>query len=67
MVADIFKTIGDVIAGYVDAISDMFTSLIAIFYVEGTGLTLIGTLLLLAVGIGIVVWGFNMVVNLINL
>lgn len=67
MVADIFKTIGDVIAGYVDAISDMFTSLIAIFYVDGTGLTLIGTLLLLAVGIGIVVWGFNMVVNLINL
>ena len=67
MVAKIFETIGEVIAGYVDAISDMFTSLISIFYVQETGLTLIGTLLLLAVGIGIVVWGFNMVVNLINL
>ena len=67
MVAEIFTTIGEVIAGYVAAISNMFTSLIAIFYVQETGLTLIGTLLLLAVGIGIVVWGFNMVVNLINL
>lgn len=67
MVADIFTTIGDVIAGYVQAISQMFNSLIAIFYQAEGGLTLIGTLLLLAVGIGIVVWGFNMVVNLINL
>lgn len=67
MVGTIFTTIGDVIAGYIDAISQMFESLVAIFYTEGTGLTLIGTLLLLAVGIGIVVWGFNMVVNLINL
>lgn len=67
MVADIFSTIGDVIAGYVDAISQMFESLVAIFYQADTGLTLIGTLLLLAVGIGIVIWGFNMVVNLINL
>lgn len=67
MVGSIFETLGDVIAGYVGAISEMFSSLIAIFYVEQTGLTLIGTLLLLAVGIGVVVWGFNMVVNLINL
>lgn len=67
MVSSIFTTIGDVIAGYVGAISEMFSSLIAIFYVEDTGLTLIGTLLLLAVGVGIVVWGFNMVTNLINL
>ena len=67
MVNAIFTTIGEVIAGYVDAISEMFSALIAIFYVEETGLTLIGTLLLLAVGIGVVIWGFNMVVNLINL
>lgn len=67
MVSAIFTTVGDVIAGYVDAISQMFESLIAIFYQAETGLTLIGTLLLLAVGIGIVIWGFNMVVNLINL
>lgn len=67
MVSEIFTTIGEVITSYVGAISNMFSGLIAIFYVEGTGLTLIGTLLLLAVGIGIVVWGFNMVVNLINL
>lgn len=67
MVGDIFTTIGEVIAGYIEAISSMFNSLIAIFYSAEGGLTLIGTLLLLAVGIGIVVWGFNMVVNLINL
>lgn len=67
MVVDIFGTIGEVITAYIGSITNMFTGLVAIFYVEETGLTLLGTLLLLAVGIGIVVWGFNMVVNLINL
>lgn len=67
MVGSIFEALGDVISGYVGSISSMFSSLIAIFYVEDTGLTLIGTLLLLAVGIGVVIWGFNMIVNLINL
>lgn len=68
MVGSIFETIGEVITSYVDAITDMFESLVAIFYnTETSTLTLFGTLFLIAVGIGIVAWGFNLVRNLINL
>lgn len=68
MVGSIFSTIAEVISEYVSAITEMFNGLIAIFFnAETNTLTLLGTLLLLAVGIGIVVWGFNMIVNLINL
>ena len=68
MVGSIFTTIGEVITKYVGAIADMFESLVAIFYNSETStLTLFGTLFLIAVGIGIVAWGFNLVRNLINL
>lgn len=68
MVGSIFTTIGEVVTEYVKAISEMFNSLVVIFYdSEGKTLTLFGTLFLIAVGIGIVVWGFNLVRNLINL
>ena len=67
MVADIFTTIGDVIVGYLDAIADMFNSVIALFYNADTGFTLLGTLLLIGFGIGIVVWGVNLVRGLIRL
>lgn len=68
MVGSIFNTIGEVITDYVAAIGDMFEALVAIFYNSETStLTLFGTLFLIAVGIGIVVWGFNLVRNLINL
>lgn len=68
MVGSIFTTIGEVVTEYVKAISQMFESLVAIFYDgETKTLTLFGTLFLIAVGIGIVVWGFNLVRNLINL
>ena len=67
MVTSIFNTIGEVITEYVGAISEMFESLVAIFYNSETStLTLFGTLFLIAVGIGVVVWGFNMVRNLIR-
>lgn len=67
MVQSIFETIGDVLTEYVTAISGVFQNLINIFYNAETGLTLMGTLLLIGVGIGIVVWAFNLVRNLISL
>lgn len=68
MVGSIFDTITEVLTEYIGAISGMFESLVAIFYNSETNtLTLFGTLFLIAVGIGIVVWGFNLVRNLINL
>ena len=67
MVQSIFETIGEVLTEYVTAISGVFQNLINIFYNAETGLTLMGTLLLIGVGIGIVVWAFNLVRNLISL
>lgn len=68
MVGSIFTTIGEVVTEYVKSISKMFESLVAIFYDgETKALTLFGTLFLIAVGIGIVAWGFNLVRSLINL
>lgn len=67
MVGHIFETIGQVLSEYVTAISGVFQNLINIFYNAETGLTLMGTLLLIGVGIGIVVWAFNLVRNLISL
>lgn len=68
MVGSIFDTIGEVLTEYVSVISGMFESLVKIFYNSETNtLTLFGTLFLIAVGIGIVAWGFNLVRNLINL
>ena len=67
MVTDIFGTVGEVITSYLTAISGMFADLISIFYVPDTGLTLMGILLLIGLGIGVVKWGFNLVYRLIRL
>lgn len=67
MVVDIFETVGEVITSYISAITSMFSSLISIFYAQETGLTLMGVLLLIGLGIGIVKWGFNLVYRLIRL
>lgn len=67
MVGSIFETVGDVITSYLSAISGMFANLIKIFYVPETGLTLMGILLLIGLGIGVVKWGFNLVYRLIRL
>ena len=67
MVGSVFTTIGEVITGYLGAISNMFNSVVALFYNAETGLTLLGTLLLIGFGICIVVWGVNLVRGLIRL
>lgn len=67
MVGHIFETIGQVLTEYVTAISGVFQNIISIFYNAETGLTLLGTLVLIGFGIGVVVWAFNLVRNLISL
>ena len=67
MVAELFEVISEVMSSYVTAITSMFTSLINIFYVDGTGFTLLGILVLIGFGIGIVKWGFNLVKGLVRL
>ena len=67
MVDTIFSTLAEVITKYAQAIGSVFADLMTIFYDAEKGLTLMGTLLLLGVGIGIVKWAFNLITNLIKL
>lgn len=72
MVGNIFETIGEVVTEYVSVVTSMFGGIIDVFYTAGTdggagSLTLLGTLLLIGIGIGIVKWGFNLVYRLVRL
>lgn len=66
MVGAIFDVIAEVLTEYVSAITNVFEGVINIFYQSDTGLTLMGTLLLIGIGVGIVVWAFNLVKGLIR-
>jgi hypothetical protein len=66
MIAEIFETIQDVVDAYVSVLQNLFEGLVAIFYANDT-LTLLGTLALIAVGVGIVAWAFGLVKSLFRM
>ena len=66
MIATIFNTVADVIAEYTTVLLSVFEGLVGIFY-DGTDLTLLGTLALIAVGVGIVAWAFGLVKSLFRM
>ena len=68
MLSQIFQTIADVVAEYTTVIQDVFEGLVEIFYDSATtSLTLLGTLALIAVGVGIVAWAFGLVRSLFRM
>ena len=68
MLSQIFQTIADVVAEYTTVIQDVFEGLVEIFYNSATtSLTLLGTLALIAVGVGIVAWAFGLVRSLFRM
>jgi hypothetical protein len=68
MITTIFETIQDVVDSYVDVLQNIFEGLVAIFYDDATtSLTLLGTLALIAVGVGIVAWAFGLVKSLFRM
>jgi hypothetical protein len=66
MIVTIFETIADVVGAYTDILLEVFEGLVGIFY-DGTDLTLLGTLALIAVGVGIVAWAFGLVKSLFRM
>lgn len=68
MIAEIFETIGDAISAFASSLSSAVTSVTALFYTSGDngGLTFLGTLLLIAVGVGVVYWVFRLIKGLIG-
>ena len=68
MIAEIFETIVDVVTEYTSVLQNLFEGLVEIFYDDATtSLTLLGTLALIAVGVGIVAWAFGLVKSLFRM
>jgi hypothetical protein len=68
MIAEIFDTIVAVVTEYITVLQGLFEGLVEIFYDSATtSLTLLGTLALIAVGVGIVAWAFGLVKSLFRM
>ena len=69
LITDIFATIGTAITEFAKVLGNGFTSLLEIFYKsgEGGGLTPVGILSLIGLGVGIVYWAFRLVRSLIHM
>lgn len=68
MIADIFTEVGSAITAFAQALASGVSSVTSMFYTTGEngGLTTLGSLLLIAVGVGIVYWAFNLIRGLIK-
>lgn len=71
MVSAIFTQLSDIVSSFVTMLTSLFGSVVDIFYTPGTSgaagsLTLIGTLSLIGLATGLVIWAFNFVRRLIR-
>ena len=68
MIADIFTEIGAAISGFTTALASAITSVSSMFYTTGEngGITTLGSLLLIAVGVAVVYWVFRLFQRLIS-
>jgi hypothetical protein len=60
MVANVFNVISSTITSFVSALSSGITAVTGILYDDTDGFTLLGTLLLMAIGFGVVYWIFRL-------
>ena len=71
MVGSIFQVLGQIIAAFINLLVSLFESVVSIFYTAGSGsdpgsLTMVGTLALVGLGTGLVIWAFHYIRNLIR-
>lgn len=66
IVTRIFEIVSGVVTALLNVITNLFNSLVAIFYSAENGFTFVGVLLLVAVGVPLVYWGINFIINLIK-
>ena len=73
MITQIFETLGDIVSGFTDLVVSLFENVVKIFYTAPSGtetigsLTVVGTLALVSLGTGLVIWGFKFIRGLIRL
>lgn len=68
MINDIFGAIGDSVTAFSTALSSSVSSITSMFYTTGEngGLTVLGTLVLITVGVGLVYWAFRLIKGLLH-
>lgn len=66
MVAQIFQEIAAAITAMISALTSAITGVTSLFYDNEKGMTFLGVLLLIAVGVGIVYWAFNLIKGLVR-
>lgn len=69
MINAIFQAVGDAITAFATNIASAVQSVTSMFVTESSGtysLTVLGTLLLIAVGVGLVFWAFRLIKGLVK-
>lgn len=64
MISTIFGAIGDVITAFITDLTSAFSGVATLFVTESSGtytLTFLGTLMICAIGAGIIIWAFSMI------
>lgn len=68
MINDIFTAVGDAVTAFASALASSISSVTSMFYTSGEngGLTVLGTLILIVVGVGLVYWAFRLIRGLLQ-
>lgn len=66
IITQIFEVVSSVVTGFLTAITSALNGVVAIFWDATNGLTFIGTLMLLGLGIGLVYFAITFVTRLIR-
>ena len=71
MVTAIFQAISDIVTQFITVLGSLFTGVAGLIYTPGSGtdpgqLTVLGTLMLIALSTGLVLWGFYFIRSLIR-
>lgn len=67
IIESIFGVIGDVITQFANVVSSSVNSVTSMFYNSTSGeMTVLGTLLLIAVGAGLIFWAFRLIKGLVK-
>lgn len=72
MIDQIFSVLGSIAQGFASLLVDLFGAVVSIFYTapaEGQtvgSLTVVGTLALIGIGTGLVIWAFRFIRSLIR-
>lgn len=66
MISAIFQEVGSAVTAFTTALSNAVSGVTSMFYDATNGLTTLGSLLLIAVGVGLVYWAFRLIKGLVR-